>query len=65
MEHEKQMYQKFTNIYCKMSKSLQYMRIKWNGMLCVHCIEEPVGLFDQWLCMCFFHLGDYKFNCSR
>ena len=67
MEHGKQRYQKSTNIYCKMSRSLQYMRKKWSEMLCVHCIEKPVGLFDQWFCMniCISFIGDCKSNCSR
>ena len=67
MEHEKQIYQKSTNIYRKMSRSLQYMRKKWSEMLCVHCIEKPVGLFAQWFCMniCISFIGDCKSNCSR
>ena len=48
-------------------RSLQYMRQKWSEMLCVHCIEKPVGLFDQWFCMniCISFIGDCKSNCSR
>ena len=36
MEHEKQMYQKSTNTYCKINRSQQYMRIKWNVMYALY-----------------------------
>ena len=40
---------------------------KWSEMLSVHCIEKPVGLFDQWFCMniCISFIGHCKSKCSR